>query len=199
VSLRKGKRRPSLAAPIALETVLAKSGEQRFSAVKLAVPHRIWKDAVGPKIAARAFPSELSRGLLTVRVASSSWASELSFLSEAILERLRACGLHVQKMRFQVGEVTHFERPIERRVSKKVPTPVALPEALKRDIAQVADEELRSLLTETAAMSLATSASWQGAASPPSAGTRTDPPGHIHAHSDESDPRTPASGARRDS
>ncbi len=49
--------------------------------------HRLvtgWIDIVGERVAQRAWPSGLQKGVLWVRVANSAWMQELSFLREAI-------------------------------------------------------------------------------------------------------------------
>jgi hypothetical protein len=49
--------------------------------------HRLvtgWIDIVGERVAQRAWPSGLQKGVLWVRVVNSAWMQELSFLREAI-------------------------------------------------------------------------------------------------------------------
>ena len=49
--------------------------------------HRLvtgWIDIVGERVAQRAWPSGLQKGVLWVRVANSAWMQELSFLKDAI-------------------------------------------------------------------------------------------------------------------
>ena len=52
--------------------------------------HRLltrWPELVGERVAARAWPDGLSKGVLWVRVANSSWLNELSFLRDDIIAR----------------------------------------------------------------------------------------------------------------
>jgi hypothetical protein len=95
--------------------------------------------------------------VLWVRVATHTWATELSLLSRDILGRLVAKGIAVRELRFKVGEIRQPERPIERRESRKVPPPAKLPQALNANIDAVADAELREALRASAAANLA----WQ--------------------------------------
>ncbi|HSN98087.1 MAG TPA: DciA family protein, partial [Candidatus Nanopelagicales bacterium] len=69
---------------------------QRDRAIK--VPERVetapiafrdWEAAVGSRIAARARPAKLERGVLHVRAASATWAQELALLGDAIAAQLR--------------------------------------------------------------------------------------------------------------
>lgn len=48
-----------------------------------------WKEIVGDHIAARSKPESINRGVLSVRVVSSTWAQELAFQKEIILKRLQ--------------------------------------------------------------------------------------------------------------
>src|SRR5262249_27335061 len=49
------------------------------------VSARDWEAAVGSRIAARARPVRLDRGVLLVRTATATWAQELALLADAIL------------------------------------------------------------------------------------------------------------------
>ena len=52
--------------------------------------YRAWTRAAGSDVVAVTRPRRLLRGVLTVECESSTWASELTYLAPAILERLRA-------------------------------------------------------------------------------------------------------------
>lgn len=198
-AMRKRPRRNNLSAPEPLEDVLRKSGEQRFSKVVLPIAHRVWRDAVGSRIAMRATPVTLVRGTLWVRVSTSGWASELGFLADAIVERLRAAGVACDRLRFRVGEVEHFERPPERRVVRKVPQGGPIPEGLAEIIDAVEDADLAELIRGAASVSLAIAASSQSAKAPRGAGTGIGLPDRKPPHTRESGPRTPGAGPRRGS
>jgi hypothetical protein len=151
------RRRPRLAAPETLEGVIARAGEDRFARTRGPLSERIWAQCVGARIAERARPLSLEAGVLTVRAATSTWASELSLLETTILERLRASGIDVTRLRFRVGPVEPPARPPERRASRKVPPPTSLPAPLATQIAQVHDDELRLIISRAAGANLA----WQ--------------------------------------
>jgi hypothetical protein len=58
---------------------------------QLAAVTRAWPDAVGPAVAAAAWPQRLARdGTLHVNTASSTWAFELDRMAENVLAKLRA-------------------------------------------------------------------------------------------------------------
>jgi len=64
-----------------------------------------WPEAVGPGVAVHARPESLKRGILTVRVDSAVWATELSAHEPVLLERLNA-GLEepvVTRLKFLAG------------------------------------------------------------------------------------------------
>jgi hypothetical protein len=123
------------------------------------IPPRDWEAAVGSRIAARTRPVRLDRGLLTVRAATSTWAQELSLLTEPILAELRARGLPVTELRFRVGPVDAPERPPQRDEVRTAPPEVPLPEEVLVEIARVQDPELRAAIAHAAAKNLG----WQEA------------------------------------
>ena len=118
------------------------------------VDPRDWELAVGTKIARRARPTKLERGVLHVRTASSTWAQELSLLADAITAQLRARGLDVRSLRFQVGPVEPLKRPAWRTEVKRAPEPVALPPDVNALLAAVPDDDLRAAIARAAAASL---------------------------------------------
>lgn len=119
------------------------------------VSARDWEAAVGTRIAARAMPAKLDRGVLHVRVASATWAQELSLLGEPILAQLRARGVHVDVLRFRVGHVEVPERSKTREDHVRTSPPaVPLPPKLAEEVASVPDEELRAAIRHAAEKNL---------------------------------------------
>jgi hypothetical protein len=153
---RKRSRR-KLDAPEPLEELLDRAGEDRFAKKRLPIPLREWRAAVGPRIADRARPWTLERGVLTVKVATSVWANELAMLAPELVARLKARGIAVESLRFRVGPLDREERPPERRVYRKVPPPAQLAPDLRREVARVADDGLRAAIEAAARANLA----WQ--------------------------------------
>jgi hypothetical protein len=125
------------------------------SAAKTPISVLDWEAAVGSRIAERAEPHRLERGVLTVRVSSASWANELSLLSPEILTQLRERGFAIDQLRFSVGQV----RPHKpRRLSPPKKAPPAnppLPDTVKAQVAAVDDDELAQALADAAAKTLA--------------------------------------------
>jgi len=157
-----------LKAPETLEAVIERAGEDRFARNRPPVGERIWRDAVGLRIAERARPLSLERGVLTLRVATSVWANELSLLAPTILERLQAARVPVTELRFRVGPIDPPQRPPERRASCAVPPPAPLPAELSRVLADVADESLREAIASAASSNLA----WRARTQAPPASDR---------------------------
>lgn len=121
----------------------------------LPVPPRAWERAVGSRIAARARPLRLERGILHVIAASSAWAQELSLLAESIAARLREEGLAVTSLRFRVGDVDAPALARPREPPREMPAPVPLPRELRSLVDRVPDDELRLLIEDAASKSLA--------------------------------------------
>lgn len=169
-----------------------------------ALPYSVWRRVVGVRIAERAVPASFEAGVLTLQVATSVWAQELMLRELDLRERLAAEGFKVTQLRVRVGPIVQMERPPERKKTRRVPAPIALPPVLVQELTTVADDELRALLETAAARALAwqevregppslapedrLSAPWPPATSPRAVGTRSDPQGHT---------TTPGSGSAR--
>jgi hypothetical protein len=115
----------------------------------------VWPAAVGPAIAANAWPARIGRdGTLHVHTSSSAWAFELTQLEATLRERLGELG--PPRLRFAVG-------PLPERASEAAETDVApAAEPSSDDVAQalelvagLGDESLRNLVARAAALSLA--------------------------------------------
>jgi hypothetical protein len=130
------------------------------------IAYRDWEAAVGSRIAARARPVSIDRGVLIVRAATATWAQELSLLAEPIRAQLRARGVAIDALRFRVGPVDAPERPPSRDEVRTSPPEVPLPPPLRAELARVADPELRDAIARAAGKNLG----WQ-ATLPPQAPT----------------------------
>ena len=119
-----------------------------------------WPQAVGPAIAANAWPARTGRdGTLTVTTSSSVWAFELTRLEKDVRARLaeRLDREPPSRLRFVVGRLP--ERGADETVtSSRAPVPKVTHEhrqAGEEIAAPVENEELRALVARAAAASLA--------------------------------------------
>ena len=154
-----------LKAPEPLRAILERAGENRFARTREAIPAALWRDAVGARIAERALPISLEGGVLLLRVPSSVWANELSFLAGEVCARLLERGVIARELRFRVGAVPAVERPPERRTVRAAPSMrdvLEVPEEVARVLAGVSDTELRHVIESAAAANLA----WQSVTRP---------------------------------
>jgi hypothetical protein len=149
------KRRAKLERPELLDGVLQRAGENRFARTRPPVSDSVWIHAVGHRIAERARPVGLERGILTIRVATSVWASELSLLSATLIDRLRALGVEAKELRFRVGPLESPARPLETRETREVPPPAPLPPELAMSLSRILDDELKHAVAHAAQASLA--------------------------------------------
>jgi len=117
-----------------------------------------WPEAVGPMVAANAWPARIARdGTLHVNTSSSAWAFELGQLCAEIAVKLEGMlGEKAPKsFRFAVG---HLPEPAAADVAEPGPeVPEPTPEALQAAAvlaAEIEDEELRKRVQRAAALGL---------------------------------------------
>lgn len=184
-----------------MEDLLVRAGEARFAKTRLPISLAAWRKAVGPRIADRARPMTLERGVLVLKVATSVWANELSMLATDLVARLQRDGHPVTSLRFKVGTLEREERPPERRTFRKVPAPKPLSPELAKVVATVPDDDLRSVIESAARANL----SWQAdvnearptARGPRAAGTGSARRDRNEEGSDEASPRSSGGGGDR--
>jgi len=120
-----------------------------------------WPEAVGPAIAANAWPARVARdGTLHVNAASSTWAFELQLLSESVLSRLleRLGQDAPSALRFVAGPLPELGAEVENLRAKTVPKPTARQiEQAERIAAPIEDPELREAVRRAVSASLAVS------------------------------------------
>lgn len=121
--------------------------------------HRIlleWETIVGPRVAAKTLPDALDKGTLWVRVASSSWMHQLSFLKSDILNKANeVCQANlVNDIRFHLGPAKtrnsdplsaalRIRRPPMRHRKPPPPPSSERIAEIERETSTVEDEELR--------------------------------------------------------
>ena len=165
MGIRKRFKRRRLDAPEPLESVLERAGENRFARKQLPIPLAHWRAAVGPRIADRARPIALERGVLVVKVVTSVWANELSMLAPQIIKKLAESapngspGVEVKSLRFRVGPLDVIEGIPQVRDYRRIPPPSPLAPEMQRSLQHIEDDELRSLIERAAKANLA----WQTA------------------------------------
>lgn len=159
---KKRRRRTNLAAPEPIDELLERAGENRFAKRRAPIPSHEWRAAVGPRIADRAVPFTLERGVLVVKVATSVWANELQLLAPTLLGRLKERGIAVTSLRFRVGPLDVVDRPPERRSARAVPSKATLDPTLRHVLGGVTDNELRRVIERAASANLA----WQSFVDP---------------------------------
>ena len=116
-----------------------------------------WTTAVGPAIAANAWPARVTRdGTLIVHTTSSVWAQELTQLEQELKQRLASAA--PSRMRFVVGPVPEPGSAVVPEVQESFLRLTTEDRAKGHEIAQgIDDPELRSLVATAAAQSLAAS------------------------------------------
>lgn len=113
----------------------------------------VWEAAVGTRIACRAEPVRLDKGVLHVRVKSSAWANELALLTSDILAQLHGRGVRAEALRFSVGPLT-TPQPRREEPRPAAPKNARLPSELVPSVSRIQDEGLRAAVSEAAAKTL---------------------------------------------
>jgi len=109
-----------------------------------------WTQAVGERVAKHSEPDRLANGLLTVRVDSSTWTSELTHMKPKVLALIQKAspGSNIRDLRFVQGSLrSKIDPPGEKKRTEKLPPP--LPEEVEKAshmVAAVTDPELRAVL-----------------------------------------------------
>ena len=141
-----------------VERELGRGGSR--DAIPLAALTAAWPEVVGDAVARHAWPLRIAKdGTLHVATASSTWAHELGFLSDEILERLRAhLGTDAPtKVRCAVGPIPEVERADD--VSPEpFPADADVPFEVRSEAAAAAsaitDPELREVVARAVRASL---------------------------------------------
>lgn len=112
-----------------------------------------------PRIVARARPVRLDAGILIVHTVASTWAQELSFMTNDILRSMREAdlGVEIRSLRFRTGPMPPL---LERRRGPGRPPEMVealteLPSDVGRALARVHDDDLRKRIHDAACASLA--------------------------------------------
>jgi hypothetical protein len=141
-----------------VERELARGGSR--DAIPLAALTAAWPDVVGDAIARRAWPLRIARdGTLHVATASATWANELAFLADEIVDRLRVrLGADAPtRLRCAVGPIPESAMPDDVPASPPR-TPLEVPEEIAAEAeavaSSIADPELRELVARAARASL---------------------------------------------
>lgn len=141
-----------------VERELGRGGSR--DAIPLGALTAAWPEVVGDAVARHAWPLRIARdGTLHVATASATWAHELGFLSDEILERLRVqLGADAPtKVRCAVGPIPEVERADE-ELPEPLPADADVPFEVRSEAAAVAsaitDPELREVVARAARASL---------------------------------------------
>jgi hypothetical protein len=140
------------APPALLADVLV--GAENFIAKRsgAAIPRAQWTTIVGPRIAGRTRVGGLFKNVLTVKVASSAWSNELSFLKVDLIAKLQRAGYDVTDLRFRLDRIEETKAPMRRGPSQAAPTTgqTPLPPELLERLQKVDDPNLRAAIAEAA-------------------------------------------------
>ncbi len=108
-----------------------------------------WRRALGERLALKSEPETVHGKVLTVLVASSVWAQELSLLAPEIIKRLQQAGFSIGELRWRVGKLKSAAR-LEPKPPHVIPLK-SLPNDLEQALRRVPDSDLRDAISQAAA------------------------------------------------
>jgi predicted nucleic acid-binding Zn ribbon protein len=136
-------RRRSIPQPIAIREVLSRwlKRQKMDQELHFYTICARWRELVGDRLAARTQPHQLKGGCLTIKVASSAWLNELSFVRMELVQRInRALGSGlITSVRLLSGTV----RPLAQRSSERQTPPVET--ELSAEICREAENEVNEI------------------------------------------------------
>lgn len=149
--MKRARRRPK-GEPTRLAD-LVQTTEAGRAARERALSRKAWEEVAGVGFARRTKPLRIHRGTLYVEVSSSGWAQELALAERVIVERLRARGVEVDRLRASVRDVEPPERggvyaPAREQVDRA--RKVDVPDDVARSLAKVRDAGLREAIAKAA-------------------------------------------------
>ena len=133
--------------PVRFADILAKSlrrlGWSRILTEQAIISR--WEEAVGPQIARRCRPLYLKDGRLTIVVDSPAWAQQLALLKRDLIGRFDTIAGKgaVRDLFFTTGDVSSEESVPPSPPVIDTPLSPETEEAIEREAAAIADEELR--------------------------------------------------------
>jgi hypothetical protein len=146
VAIRSNPSKRRNLTPLAALLVSARAGASAQSGN--GIDRESWRQILGDRIAQRSKPEFLHGNTLTVLVASSVWAQELSLLGPEIIQRLRQAGFSIDELRWRVGQLPE---PARQKTQSPTLLPLRqLPSELTRTLSAVRDSELRDAIFQAA-------------------------------------------------
>ncbi|MFH0798647.1 MAG: DUF721 domain-containing protein [Pseudomonadota bacterium] len=138
-------------APVGISQIVGRT-TNRLGLKEGIASHRImdrWEDIVGEGVASHARPARMHRGTLVVRVESSPWMQELSFMKVTLVEQLKRTmpAVPLKGIRFEVGELPALSPAALQpaRATSSRPLKEDEKEFVERSVERISDTELRDL------------------------------------------------------
>jgi hypothetical protein len=111
----------------------------------------VWNSVAGEHVAGHAQPDFMRNGILFVRVSTSPWMQQLSYMSQGIVEALnqRLGAPIVREIRFKLGDIVPSSRPIPR--PSEPPHPISAPKQgisreIRKTLSPIKDVRVREIL-----------------------------------------------------
>jgi predicted nucleic acid-binding Zn ribbon protein len=144
----KAARKPQRIGPILEKTLKKMSLDTKLREYEV---WNVWDDAVGEYVSRNAQPDFMRNKILYVRVSSSPWMQQLSYMGKEITEALneRLGAPIVEEIRFKLGKV---DLPSEAFVASSRPAnPSSSPEnniarEIRENLSPIKDSKLREIL-----------------------------------------------------
>lgn len=145
--MTKRPSRPRMPFPKPLPALIQESlmGHGLAERLREAEIWRVWPEAVGAMVAARAQPLRIINGTLTVAVTSAPWIQELRFMTAMIREKLntRLGGEIVREIVLKAGKIRHEAVESDSEAVPPQPLSTAQLAWIEEQSAAISDPEVR--------------------------------------------------------
>ncbi len=111
----------------------------------------VWNSVAGEHVARHAHPEFMRNGILFVRVSTSPWMQQLSYMSQGIVEALnQRLGTPIVKgIHFKLGDIAPPSKPIPRHSEPQHPIPPpqqGISREIQKTLSPIKDVHVRKIL-----------------------------------------------------
>ncbi len=142
----KAERNPQRVGSVLEETLKKMSLERKLKEYEV---WNVWNSVVGEPVFRHAQPDFMRNRILFVKVSSSPWMQQLSYMGKGIVEALnkRLGAPVIEEIRFKLGAVDFQWEQIPSRSSNPIPSPgKGIPNEIRKALSPIKDMQMKEVL-----------------------------------------------------